>query len=114
MPFEISQNTTVQAYSKLTIQKSQVVVEQLEYDDGIEEPTITCDGEYVEINCDTVDAEIWYRTGGSGEFSPYDSPFEISTNTLVQAYATIDNKTSETVSETCVYVPVVLTSPVIA
>ena len=29
----------------------------------------------------------------------------------VQAYATIDSKRSETVSETCTYVPVVLAAP---
>jgi len=32
----------------------------------------------------------------------------------VYSYATIDGKQSETVSETCTYVPVVLEDPVIA
>ena len=52
--------------------------QSFEYDDGIDEPTITCDGEYVEINCSTSGADIYYRIGTSGSFTAYETPFEIS------------------------------------
>ena len=113
-PFEISQDITIQAYSRLTVQRSQTVTETLQYDDGIDEPDITCDGEYVEINCNTIHADIWYRIGTSGEFSQYEAPIEISSNVTVQAYSTVDNKTSEIVAQTCTYVPIAIADPVIS
>lgn len=39
---------------------------------------IRCDGEYVEINCETMGADIYYRIGTSGNFTLYSEPFEIS------------------------------------
>ena len=68
------------------------------YDDGIDEPVITCDGEYVEINCGTSGADIFYRIGTSGSFLTYETPFEINETVTVQSYATIGDKQSETVT----------------
>ena len=59
---------------------------------------ITCDGEYVEINCGTSGADIFYRIGMSGSFLTYDTPFEINETVTVQSYATIADKQSETVT----------------
>ena len=112
-PISITEDTTIQAYSKITVETSETVTETFQYDDGIEEPVIMCDGEYVEINCETMGADIYYRIGTSGDFTLYTDPFEISQTVTVQSYATIEDKQSETVSETCVYVPVVLADPVI-
>lgn len=56
------------AYSKVPTHTSEVVTETFRYDDGIEEPVITCDGEYVEIDCETMGADIYYRIGTSGAF----------------------------------------------
>ena len=74
-------------------------------DDGIGEPVITCDGKYVEINCDTPAADIFYRIGSSGQFSQYEAPFEINSTVTVQAYSTYRGQTSTTVSTTCEHVP---------
>lgn len=70
-PIEISQDTTVQAYAKLNALTSDTVTQSFVYDDGIDEPVITCDGEYVEINCGTSGSDTYYRVGTSGEFSEY-------------------------------------------
>lgn len=113
-PIEITQDTTIQAYSRIQQQTSETITETFQYDDGIEEPVIRCDGEYVEINCETMGADIYYRIGTSGNFTLYSDIFEISQTVTVQAYATIEDKQSETVSEVCVYVPVVLADPVIS
>ena len=112
-PLEITQDTVIQAYSKLNNYTSDTVSQTFIYDDGIEEPLITCDGEYVEINCSTSGASIFYRIGTSGSFVEYESPFEINSTVTVYAYATIDQSQSETVSEECTYVPVTLYAPTI-
>jgi len=110
-PIEISQDVTVQAYSKLNGHVSETATQSFIYDDGIEEPVITCDGEYVEINCATSGAEIWYRIGTSGQFTEYESPFEINATVTVQAYSRLDAKQSETVSESCTFIPITLADP---
>lgn len=66
------------AYSVLYGTASQYVTQTFAYDDGIDEPIINCDGEYVEINCSTSGAEIYYRIGTDGQFVQYAQPFEIS------------------------------------
>lgn len=110
-PIEISQDVTVQAYSSMNNHDSEVATMVCVYDDGIDEPVITCDGEYVEVNCGTSGADTYYRIGTSGSWLSYDSPFEINATTTVQAYSIIDNKQSEIVTETCTYVPVTLVEP---
>lgn len=112
-PIEISQDVIVQAYSKKDRRSSTTLSQTFLYDDGIEEPVISCDGEYVEINCSTSGATIYYRIGSSGQFVEYDSPFEINSTAVVQSYATIDEKQSEIVSQTCTYVPIELADPTI-
>ena len=112
-PISINADTVVQAYSMLNTQTSETVTQTCIYDDGIEEPVITCDGEYVEINCETSSVDIYYRIGQSGNFTLYESPFEINETTVVQAYSEIDGNESEIVTQTCTYVPVVLATPVI-
>ena len=112
-PLEIAQDTVIQAYSKLNNYTSETVSQTFIYDDGIEEPLITCDGEYVEVNCSTSGATIYYRIGTTGQFQEYESPFEISSTVTVYAYAIIDQSQSETVSEECTYVPVTLVAPTI-
>lgn len=113
-PIQISADTTVYAYSMINAQTSETVSQNCIYDDGIEEPVITCDGEYVEINCATPSVDIYYRFGQSGEFLLYEYPMEINATTVVQAYSEIDGNRSETVTETCTYVPIVLSAPVIS
>ena len=89
-PIEITQDVTVQAYSKLNNRTSETTTQTFIYDDGIEEPVISCDGEYVEINCSTSGATLYYRIGTSGQFQEYESPFEISQTVTVYAYSILD------------------------
>lgn len=112
-PIEINADTVVQAYSMIGAQSSETVTQTCYYDDGIEEPVIYCDGEYVEMNCETPGAEIYYRFGTSGEYYLYQNPILLNATTVVQAYSMVDNKISEIVTETCTYVPVLLAEPVI-
>ena len=82
-PIEITQDVTVQAYAKKGNYTSETVTQAFVYDDGIEEPVISCDGEYVEINCSTSGATLYYRIGTTGQFQEYESPFEISQTVTV-------------------------------
>lgn len=113
-PITIHTDTVVEAYSKLGDQTSTIVEQTCIYDDGIEEPIILCDGEYVDITCDTPSVDIYYRFNQSGSYSLYEGPVRIYTDTIVEAYSTIDGKISEIVEETCIYDPIVLAAPVIS
>ena len=67
-------------------------------------PEVSFDGETIEMVCYTENAEIHYRLGQTGDFALYTAPISISADTVVQAYSTCQNLTSETVTQTCVYV----------
>ena len=67
-------------------------------------PTITCVGETVEIECDTEDADIYYRLQQTGNFTQYHMPFQIIEDTIVEAYSSYQNHTSQTVTQNCTYV----------
>jgi hypothetical protein len=95
---QISSDTTIQAYSKIGDLTSEIVEESFQYDDGIEEPVIMCDGEQVEITCETMGADIYYRIGGTGSFTSYLEPFDINATVVVEAYSIFGNKQSQTVS----------------
>ena len=77
-PIVITDDVTVVAYATGGTQTSSTVTETIYYDDGIVEPVIVCDGERVEITCETMGADIYYRIGTSGNFTLYSEPFEIS------------------------------------
>lgn len=102
-PIEISETTTVYAYSQLSGISSTVVSEHCVFYDGVSDPVITCDGEYVTISCETIGSSIHYRLGTSGSFDAYTGPFAITADTIVQAYATHNSDSSATVSENCIY-----------
>lgn len=112
-PISINADTLIETYAELNSVTSPIVSETCIYDDGIEEPVIYCDGEYVTISCDTGGAYIYYRLDQEGNFLPYDSAILIEQDTFVEAYAEIDGRTSQTVSETCIYDPS-LKAPVIS
>ena len=99
----ITADTFVQAYSEFEGETSDVVSMNCIYDDGIEEPVIYCDGEYVTISCDTGGASIYYRMGQSGSYTQYDSAIVITADTVCEAYSEIDGRQSEIVSASCIY-----------
>ena len=103
--FVISADTVVQAYAELNDEKSVTVTETCIYDSGVEDPVIYCDGEHVSITCETVGATIFYRRNETGEFISYVSAFTITADTVVEAYAKLDEKVSRTIIETCIYNP---------
>lgn len=102
-PISINSDTFIEAYSELDGATSPVVSDTCIYDDGIEEPVIYCDGEYITISCDTIGANIYYRLGQTGSFTLYEDAIVISADTVCEAYAEIDGRQSLTVSETCIY-----------
>lgn len=104
VPFAITADTTVQAYSALNGVSSRTATENCIYDDGTPEaPVITCDGENVRITCETAGASIYYRLGTSGNFDAYSVQFAITADTTVQAYSVNNGLSSTTVTENCVY-----------
>ena len=112
-PISISADTVVQAYAELNGDRSNTATETCLYDNGIATPVITCDGEYVSIACATTDADLYYRVNESGTYSAYTDSFEITANTVVEAYAQVGSEVGHTAKETCVYSPVVLVAPTV-
>ena len=74
-------------------------------------PEVSFDGETIELVCPTEGADIYYKIGQASSFTKYTAPIEINSTVTVQAYSTIEGKTSETVSRTCTYIPVALAAP---
>jgi hypothetical protein len=94
-------------------ERSDTASQTCEYDTGIATPTIICDGEFVSIACATTDATLYYRLNETGDFIEYTDSFEIFANTVVEAYAQLDEISSHTAKVTCTYSPVVLTAPIV-
>ena len=67
-------------------------------------PEVSFDGETLELECDTVGAEIHYRLRQIGDFALYTEPISIVEDSVVEAYSTYQGHTSQTVSQTCVHV----------
>ena len=99
----ITADTIVEAYSVLDEETSAIVKETCVYDDGIEEPVIYCDGEYVTISCATGGASIYYKFDQEVTYNPYGSALVISADTVCYAYSEIDGRQSEVVSAACIY-----------
>ena len=110
-PILINADTVVEAYAQLNGEKSRTVTETCQYDNGIETPVISCDGEYVTIACATTEATIYYRLNETGTYSEYTNSFPINATTVVEAYAEVDGETGHTAKETCTYAPIVLDAP---
>lgn len=74
-------------------------------DDGailVDAPVITCDGEEIEITCDTTGADIYYRLN-LGNYTQYLTAITITANTTVDAYAVLQGQSSITVNQVCEY-----------
>jgi len=100
-PITITADTVVQAYATNDGDTSDIVREDCEF--VIPKPVISCDGEYVTITCSIASANIYYRLNESGSYSSYTSSFEITADTIVEAYAESSEIRSETAKETCIY-----------
>ena len=114
VPFEITADTVVQAYAELNGERSNTVTETCIYDNGVERPTISCDGEEITIACSTPSVDIYYRLDGVGSFSSYTDAITITADTIVEAYSELNGLSSVTVTELCEYSPIVLVAPVIS
>ena len=101
-PIEINENVTVYAYSQKNGLSSTTVNENC-VAAVIASPSISCDGTYVTITCETTGTTIHYKLGENGTYTTYTSPIEISSDTLIYAYATRGNKTGTTASALCEY-----------
>ena len=102
-PITITSDKTVEAYAELDSEQSNTVTQNCIYDNGIEEPVITCDGQQVTITCATTGTTIYYRLGTTGNYAIYVSPIEIYEDTIVYSYAELNGEYSDTVSENCIY-----------
>lgn len=103
LPIPITADTIVEAYSVYSGETSSTVSANCIYDDGIEEPVIYCDGEYITISCDTGGASIYYRLNQTGTYTQYESAIVITADTICESYSEIDGRQSEVVSANCIY-----------
>lgn len=104
-PFAIATDTVVEAYAEYDSDQSDTVTKTCIYDSGVADPVVNCDGENISITCSTLDATIYYRLNRTGEFVVYTEPIAILTDTIVETYAKVNNRTSNLVTETCIYNP---------
>ena len=102
-PIAITADTVVEAYSQLGEDRSDTVKQTCIYTEGVDEPVITCIENVVSMTCDTVGATIYYRLNESGSYSAYTDSFKITATTIVEAYGLLNEKTSDTVKQTCTY-----------
>lgn len=106
-PITITANTVVETYSELSGLTSDTVKETCIYVEGVDDPVITCSENIVSISCDTVGASIFYRLNESGSYSSYTTPIVITANTVVESYAELLGRTSDTTKETCTHNPLI-------
>ena len=71
----------------------------------VSDPVISFANNTITITCSTTGAVIYYRLGTTGSFQVYSSPIEIGEDTHVEAYASISDVDSSTVTYDCTYVP---------
>lgn len=109
----ISEDTVVEAYAEVGGERSRTAISSCSYHSFIEAPTISCDGQYVSIVCDTPSVDIYYRINQTGSYTLYSDAFPITADTTVQAYAELNGETSDITTQSCLYVNGVST-PVIA
>ena len=109
----IEEDTVIQTYAELNNERSEIVSATCLYDNGIETPIISCNGETVTIGCNQANSEIYYRLNQTGEFIIYTSAIDIYADTIVEAYVKVGNTTGHTAIENCVYDPIILNNPVI-
>ena len=102
-PVSISADTVVEAYCVYSGDTSVTASATCIYDDGIDEPTIYCDGEHISISCDTGGATIYYKLDHAATYTEYTEAIAITADTFVEAYSEIDGRQSEVVSANCEY-----------
>lgn len=112
-PISIEEDTIIQTYAQVGNEHTQIISATCLYDNGIETPIISCNGETVTIGCNQANAEIYYRLNQSGEFIQYDSAIEILADTIVEAYVKVGNQIGHTAIENCIYDPILLDPPII-
>ena len=112
-PIDIEEDTVIQTYAELNGERSYIVLATALYDNGIETPIISCNGEIVTIGCNQANAEIYYRINQTGEFDHYESAIEIFEDTIVEAYVKVGNQVGHTAIENCIYDPILLDPPII-
>lgn len=67
-------------------------------------PTISFDGETIELSCQTDEASIFYRFGNEDPYSLYTQPIAISENVVIDTYSTDGNQNSVVITQSCIYV----------
>ena len=112
-PIDIEEDTVIQTYAEVNGERSYITMATCLYDNGIETPIISCNGEIVTIGCNQANAEIYYRINQTGEFTQYDSAIEIFADTVVEAYVKVGNQQGHTAIENCIYDPIILSNPII-
>ena len=99
----IHADTFIETYATYNDEQSATVTQTCIYDNGIEEPIITCYANEVTITCATEDTTIYYKLDDNGVFTQYTFPIVIYADTVVYAYAELDGENSDIVSQTCLY-----------
>ena len=112
-PIPIEEDTVIQTYAQVGTEHTSIISATALYDNGIETPIISCNGETVTIGCNQANAEIYYRLNQTGNFIQYDTAIDILADTIVEAYVKVGNQQGHTAIENCIYDPILLDPPII-
>ena len=102
-PITINKDTTIQTYSQLDDEKSNIITQSYEYDNGIALPEIEVENNTIILSCDTTGTTIYYRFNTTGYFYTYIDPIIMYEDTFIQAYAELNYERTNLVSETCLF-----------
>ena len=71
----------------------------------VKSPTISFDGfSIITLSCETEGADIFYKLNNTGDYSAYTTAIVINEDTFIETYAELNSESSNTTSQTCVYV----------
>lgn len=73
-------------------------------DEPLFAPSISFDGDEIELSCETVGASIYYKLNQTGDYSLYTSPISVSADTLVEAYSELGANRTIVVSQDCEHI----------
>ena len=82
--------------------------------EGVIKPTISFDDNKITLGCQTSGATIYYQLNNTDNYIAYTGIIEISSDTMIFAYAELNGVTSTTSFMNCTYINTTLVDPVIS
>ena len=82
--------------------------------EGVLKPTISFEDNKITLDCQTTGATIYYKLNNTGNYIAYTGIIEISSDTMITAYAELNGVTSTISFMNCTYINTTLVDPIIS